>query len=136
MCLALDKFITKKLKKKIGKVEVYKVLERYRGKLKSPFGYLYEDIDWKPGIIKSDRDDVALTVFENNNYCVMKGIHTFVDSKSASRYIKSCVVSKKLIFVKVIADWKDFVAGNKKQLVFTKVRLYKIDYNVTIQSLR
>lgn len=133
MCLTFDKFITKKLKKKIGKVEVYKVLQIFKSKLKSPFGYLYVYVDWKPGIIKSDRDDNALTAYENNNCCVMKGIHTFVDSKSASRYIKSCIVNKKLISVKVTADLKDFVAGNKKQLVFTKVRLSKRDYNIAIQ---
>jgi len=132
MCLHADKRSTDELKKKTGKITVWKVYRKIGKKLYSP---TYPTKPIKPGNIVSNRNTTRFPLNDEFYgafyFSLGKGIHVFFTRDIARNYknrnvlTRSFFCSRDYVVVKCLADMKDFVACNtkKSEAVFTKINI-------------
>jgi len=141
MCLDLSQIKNKPRKvfntswyealKKNGKITCYKILDKIKGNLESP----YYPMPYQPGWNKSNRKMVDISDKNINCMFVSRGIHVYRNKREAGRKAAKLTVfyNNNYVVVPVTCYLKDLVAmGKYSEAVFMKVFLKKTDHDNAI----
>ena len=132
MCLSLSQIKNKPRKvfntswyrelKENGKITCYKILEKIKGNLESPY-YL---MPYQPGWNKSNRKMVDISDKNINCMFVSRGIHVYRTKRQAKENITCYYSSCNLVIIPVVCYLKDLIAmGKHSEAVFMKVFIPK-----------
>lgn len=138
MCMVVDEKETAKMRerwKRRKEIRVWKVLAKRPLGLESLFHY---EQKWRPGMMDSGREGIesrGVDEFDSMwRRLVRKGFHVFLVKDEASA--AAALLGPQALVVELIASPKDFVAagqgmypaGQKREAVFTRLRLRKKEY--------
>lgn len=133
MCLIVDAQQTKDYQSSMAEtVKVYKIVFVKDGKLYS----MYRNMEYKVGINKSDSK--RKIVVRKDGARVHRGIHVYIDKKTAKRRLSSVLTWSSIVGLTVIeltARKQDFIScSSNKVATFTKVALSKKEYDAAVKK--